>query len=353
MPDRTLCVSCAEKQRLRDYARYARLKAEGKKQPRNLEKARARGRRRYHRLTAERRAKGLCLKCGKAPPLPDHRLCGPCAGKQRQHERAHYARLKAEGKSPYKDPGKARERTRRRYRRQTAERRAKGLCLKCGKAPPVPDRTLCGSCAGKQRMRERGGDVEARRRAKRARGRKRRRALREAGLCSRCGKHSPIVGRTYCEACRETRRNVKREQHDARRAAGLCVKCGEPTFGGASRCGPCAVLETRHYPKRNAAARKRYARRRAQGLCTSCGAPSQGAARCPPCARHSYLRSGEHRGLPLYPPRYTVIETATGEDHGTFDSWEEVAMCLAFARLSLDQVEVLTDQSPMATCTSW
>ena len=43
----------------------------------------------------------------------------------------------------------------------------------------------------------------------------------------------------------------------------------------------------------------------------------------------------------------------TGEDHGTWDSWEEVAMCLAFARLSLDQVEVLVDQSPMQTLTSW
>ena len=28
-------------------------------------------------------------------------------------------------------------------------------------------------------------------------------------------------------------------------------------------------------------------------------------------------------------------------------------MCLAFARLPLDQVEVLTDQSPMATFAAW
>ena len=38
-----------------------------------------------------------------------------------------------------------------------------------------------------------------------------------------------------------------------------------------------------------------------------------------------------------------MIETATGEDHGTWDSWEEVAMCLAFARLSHDQVEIMSD----------
>ena len=40
--------------------------------------------------------------------------------------------------------------------------------------------------------------------------------------------------------------------------------------------------------------------------------------------------------MPLYPPQYTVVELDTGEDHGTWDSWEEVAMCLAFSRLALD-----------------
>ncbi len=110
--------------------------------------------------------------------------------------------------------------------------------------------------------------------------------------------------------------------------------------------------ERRSPEKKNAAARRLYARRRAKGLCTDCGEPSQGAARCEPCARRSYHRSQHFRGLPLYPPQYTVVELTTGEDHGTFDSWDEVAMCLAFARLSLDQVEVLTDQSPMATFTA-
>ena len=38
--------------------------------------------------------------------------------------------------------------------------------------------------------------------------------------------------------------------------------------------------------------------------------------------------------------RDTVVELSNGEDHGTYDSWDEVALCLAFARLSLDEVEV-------------
>ena len=44
---------------------------------------------------------------------------------------------------------------------------------------------------------------------------------------------------------------------------------------------------------------------------------------------------------------------ATGREHGPFDSEADVSLCLAFAKLSRDQVEVLSDISPMATCTSW
>ena len=57
--------------------------------------------------------------------------------------------------------------------------------------------------------------------------------------------------------------------------------------------------------------------------------------------------------MPIHPPSYTVVELATGAEHGPLDSWEEVAMCLAFSKLSRDEVEVLTDQSPMATLSAW
>ena len=79
-----------------------------------------------------------------------------------------------------------------------------------------------------------------------------------------------------------------------------------------------------------------------------CGAPSPpGAARCDPCARRSYNRSAEHRGIPVWPARYTVIELATGIDQGTFDSDTEVAACLAFAKLGPDDVEIVSNASPM------
>ena len=47
-----------------------------------------------------------------------------------------------------------------------------------------------------------------------------------------------------------------------------------------------------------------------------------------------------------------MIEIATGVCHGTYDSEMEVAACLAFARLSRDEVEVIADASPMAGFTA-
>ena len=265
----------------------------------------------------------------------------------------------------YRNPEEGRARDRERFRRRTAERIAQGLCANCGEEPPAPDRTSCRRCAGKRRASERtryakakaagklygGRDPKERRRNARGRTKRRYDARREAGLCARCGLRPPVEGHTACEPCRDERRAGERERYAARRADGLCGRCGETTFDGASRCGRCAALEAGRHRQKNAASRKRYAKRRARGECTDCGAPSQGAARCEPCARKSYERSDHFRGLPPYPPSYTVIEVATGEDHGTFESPAEVAACLAFARLSPDEVEIVSDVPAMAA--SW
>ena len=131
-----------------------------------------------------------------------------------------------------------------------------------------------------------------------------------------------------CGPCREIRRDAERAQWAARRAAGCCGKCGAPVADGKARCTPCADLEAQRQPLKNAANRNRYARRRALGLCTDCGGIAQGgAARCDPCAWRSYARSDHHRGMPVFEPRYTVIELGTGIDHGTWSSWAEVAAC--------------------------
>ncbi|MDE0331876.1 MAG: hypothetical protein OXL41_08405 [Nitrospinae bacterium] len=268
---------------------------------------------------------------------------------------------------PYKDPEKGRQRERERHRRRVADRRAQGLCIKCGKHPPAPERSLCEVCGERGRAAERaryargkaagdpygGRNPDGRRRMARERNRKRRRERKEAGLCTRCGELPPAEGSVVCEACREARRAEERKLYAARRAKGLCGRCGGAVFAGASRCGPCTALEEGRAPKKNAASRARYTRRRAQKLCVDCAAPSGLAARCESCARRSWHSSGEHKGLPLYPPRYTVIELATGEEHGPWDSWEEVAMCLAFERLSREEVEIVEDTPVVARYAGW
>ena len=267
---------------------------------------------------------------------------------------------------PHRDPERRRAYERERHRKRTADRRAQGLCPRCGKHRPAPGRRVCEPCgereraAGRARYLKRklegaaygGRCPESRRRMARERARKRRRERVEAGLCPRCGRE-PVEAGAVCEPCREARRAAEKKLYAERRAGGRCGRCGAEVFAGASTCEACAARDEKRRPRKNAASRKRYRDRRARSVCVDCGAYADAGVRCTPCARRSYHSSGEHKGLPVYPPRYTVVELATGAEHGPLDSWEEVAMCLAFSKLSRDEVEVLTDQSPMATLSAW
>ena len=143
---------------------------------------------------------------------------------------------------PYKDPEKERACGRRRYERITAERIARGMCPRCGKARPAPDRTLCRHCGEKRRNAARarcakakaasipygGRDPERCRAFARDRSRRRDRARQDARTCTRCGTHPPVEGGTVCEPCRVARRDRERKQYAARRIAGLCGRCGAP-----------------------------------------------------------------------------------------------------------------------------
>ena len=147
--------------------------------------------------------------------------------------RASFARTTtAEGRNmPYKDPEKERACGRRRYERITADRITRGMCPRCGKARPAPDRTLCRHCGEKRRKAERarcakakaagkqygGRDPERCRTFARDRGRRRDRARRDARTCTRCGTHPPVEGGTVCEPCHVARRDREREQYAARR----------------------------------------------------------------------------------------------------------------------------------------
>ena len=257
-----------------------------------------------------------------------------------------------------------RARERGRQRRRHAERIASGTCTRCGRLPPEPGLKTCRECGERRRAADRdrrararaqgllygGRDPEQCRLADRAGNRRRRRAWRDAGLCSSCGRRPPSAGRSVCEPCRQVRCAIDRRRYAARRAAGLCVRCTRPTFGGSSRCGRCSVLERERTPpeRKKAVDRKRYARRRAQKVCVDCLAPTAGTARCPSCARRSNTRSPDPLRLPAPFPEYTVVELETGHAIGVFETEAEAAACLVFAGLRPDQVEIHANVPLMA-----
>ena len=195
-------------------------------------KKRPADRARHRRLTAERVAQGLCPRCGKRPPAPERSQCAPCLEKDAAAGRARDARLRTAG-LPRRDPAREREYGRERSRRQAEARRAEGLCTACGKAPrrsrPRVVRAVPGETPrpGSREIRRRQGGGEALRRGPTPRpgagppapgGRRRRKAWREAGLCHRCGEPPAVEGGTICTPCREKLRAKARRQYSERRA---------------------------------------------------------------------------------------------------------------------------------------
>ena len=379
LPERRLCAPCNDRRNAASRARDARLRAEGKPR-RDPAQAKLYERVRSRQVHAERKAAGICTKCGRAQARPERTTCEPCAEQHRARDRERHARAKAEG-IPYggRDPEARRRAGRKRSRRRSEARKKAGLCIRCGNVSPEEGRSMCEPCR------------EDRRAAKRARHAER----RAAGLCVHCAAPAP-GGKAYCEPCakaRSKRRNLEakreadrrryaerrakgdctscgkpangaaecqaccdaaRARYDARRAAGVCVKCQAPTYGGTAYCAPCAVAkaERRDREAEYAARRARYADRRARGRCVDCDAPSPGVARCEPCSRKHRESSGAFRGIPIWDPSWTVIEIATGREHGPYDSEADVALCLAFEKLARHEVEVLCDASPMSFYTA-
>ncbi len=173
----------------------------------DLEARRALDLERYHRRIAERRARGLCLKCGKQPPAPERIRCEPCAAKKRPADRE-------------------------RFHRRTAARIAQGLWPKCGKQPPAAGLIHCEPCTEKRNRASRARDAKLRaagkprRNLETAQAYNRKHSRQEAaerrarGLCHRCGKQSPAPDRSICAPCGEKHRASARARYAEAKAAG-------------------------------------------------------------------------------------------------------------------------------------
>ena len=329
---------------------------------------RAKDRERFRRRVERRKAAGFCPRCGDRPPAPERSICAPCADNSNRASRKRDARLRAEGK-PRRNLAKARSYERKRSRHEAAARKAEGLCSRCGREPAAPDRSSCEPCLEKRRASDRakyaagkalglkygGADVEAKRRAGRAKSKRRQKARIEAGLCIRCGKQQPAEGGTTCVPCRAKRQQAEKRQYAERRAAGCCARCGGPVHDGLSRCRSCAIIDDagRNPERKNEQSRRQYRIRRELGLCTSCRAPSQGASRCVPCAERSYHNSGHFRGMPAWPPSYAVFLRDTDVCLGSFEDEMEVAAFIAFEKLDRERIEIVVDANPLAAMAAW
>ena len=379
-PGRSTCAPCAAKDNAASRARDARLRAEGKPR-RDSEREKLYQRARRRRLHELRKSTGTCVKCGRAQARPDRTTCETCARKHRDRDRARHALAKANGLLyGGRDPEAKRRSGRESSRRRAEARQAAGKCIRCGHGEPEEGRSMCEGCRENRRAAKRARRLERRaaglcvrcaapsdgkelcrpcaaekaRRSKRGSearreaDRQRYRNRRALGICTSCG--NPSGGAAECPSCRE----AARKRYSARRALGVCVRCQAPTFDGAAQCAGCSVArsERRDREAEYAARRQQYADRRARGRCVSCEAPSPGAARCEPCARRHAESSGTYRGIPVWDPTWTVVELATGREHGPFDSEADVALCLAFAKLSRDEVEVIVDAPVTAQFTA-
>ncbi len=267
------------------------------------------------------------------PTVTPHRAAPPTARVSESHRRTKGGRIVS---TMRRAPARGRVCLVRRVRRETPGIGARPVCRS-----ESPGRALWRE--GPQRQTQ----------GRRTASAKRRRARVEAGTCTRCGRRPPVEGGTVCDRCREARRAAERERYRRLRERGLCVTCGEPAFDGQSRCGVCTTVEgeRRDSAGKNDAARQRYDERRARNACTDCGQPAYGACRCPECADRSYERADHFRGIPILEPTFAVIELDTGTVHGPFDS--EAAASLVFAKLSLHEVEIVSDAPITATVTGW
>lgn len=138
-------------------------------------------------------------------------------------------------------------------RRRLAQRRERGLCLRCGK-PNNNGKTQCDACCRKRLQQFY--------------------ARKFTGKCGYCGGSMDSNG-TQCAACRTKGKAYYAECVAQRR----CVRCGEPLAAGNYRtCEACCAID------RQNRARLQEQRRNA-GLCVYCGKESyQGPGKCRTCA---------------------------------------------------------------------
>ena len=262
---------------------------------------------------------------------------------------------------PYKDPEKERACGRRRYERITAERIARGMCPRCGKAKPAPDRTLCRHCGEKRRKAERARCAKAKAAGILYGGRDPERwprvcARQEQAARSGHGgtlararavahihplKAARCANRATWHGVTGSGNNMPRGESPACAAGAARRRSVMPRIATGA---PGSAAKRSRKKAKNTRSRQRYVQRASTKalyrLCRTVPGRVPVSSVRPPGPGRVRASIAVCR---ILPPRVTVIEIATGVNHGTWERWEDVVMCLAFAKLSRDQVELIPD----------
>lgn len=117
-------------------------------------------------------------------------------------------------------------------------------------------------------------------------------AIKELGICTKCGKNKAEAGKTMCAACKEE----KRVSYEFYKENKICVVCRhEKAVPGKTRCSFCARYKAvkKYDPEKSRAIYLKQKEIRAeQGLCINCGArPKQHGSICNLCWTTRLIRS--------------------------------------------------------------
>jgi hypothetical protein len=107
-----------------------------------------------------------------------------------------------------------------------------GICVSCCSVPALPNQSRCAGCliSVNEASKRRNNIVAAERKA--------------AGMCVRCGRPKTGKAKTLCLDCVKQRNETINAMRARWRAAGLCVRCGSTPLPGRVRCRQCSRKNT-------------------------------------------------------------------------------------------------------------
>ena len=210
----------------------------------------------YNRAKYKRlKSSNICTGCGKVKPRPNKNTCSKCAFTRNEAvKRCNAKRMAArvlDGTCSKCDrplvSGKelcsvhlAERNAKSRAERQ--RRKDAGMCVRCRKAAPRPNRATCSECAAKIRESDRLN----------------REMLIGKGICVTCCKAASRPNRTTCSECAAKKREKSRLNREMLIGKGICVTCCKvPAKIGAVRCDECLKRHNAYTAKHRAAKKQR------------------------------------------------------------------------------------------------